>query len=118
MGYTLLRQGPGAPVVLHYTNCGFNEWKKKYQILCHGHGTEDGAFSVAREGISEVRSHIATRQLALRGNNADSELFYRTFVQGNEYDEMAYMAQFGLVLRITAARARLENARRHLEKLP
>ena len=30
-------------------------------------GTEDGAFSTLRPGISEIRSHLAARELTLRG---------------------------------------------------
>ncbi|CAE7391950.1 ELD1, partial [Symbiodinium necroappetens] len=35
--YTLLCKGPGAPVVLHYANCGFDSWRQKYELLCTGH---------------------------------------------------------------------------------
>ena len=77
--YTLLCKGPGAPVVLHYANCGFGLWRRKYDVLCKDHGTEDGAFSTLRPGISEIRSHIATRQLVLKGSNAELEQFYQTF---------------------------------------
>lgn len=109
--YTLLCKGPGAPVVLHYSNCGLGDWRKKYQILCRGHGTDDGAFSTTREGISEVRSHMATRQLTLRSDDAELETFYRNFVMGNEFDELAYLAQFGLVLRLQKPQALLKEAR-------
>lgn len=78
--YTLLCKGPGAPVVLHYANCGFNLWRQKYDVLCKDHGTEDGAFSTRRPGIGEIRSHIATRQLVLKGNQEELQRFYRTFV--------------------------------------
>lgn len=78
--YTLLCKGPGAPVVLHYANCGFSFWRRKYDVLCKDHGTEDGAFSTLRPGISEIRSHIATRQLVLKGNDKELEQFYQTFV--------------------------------------
>ena len=46
---TLKCAGPGAPVVLHYANCGLGAWKRKYRILAQGHGTEDGGFSVTRK---------------------------------------------------------------------
>lgn len=109
--YTLLCKGPGAPVVLHYANCGFGLWRRKYDVLCKDHGTEDGAFSTLRPGISEIRSHIATRQLVLKGSNAELEQFYQTFVQGNDYDELAFLAQFGLVLRLSRPRERLKASR-------
>ncbi|CAJ1413740.1 unnamed protein product [Effrenium voratum] len=110
--YTLACKGPGAPVVLHYANCGFSSWRQKYQLLCRGHGTEDGAFSVRRPGIAEIRSHLATRQLALGGKEEDLERFYRSFVLGNDFDELAFLAQFGLLLRISAPQERLREARR------
>ena len=78
--YTLLCKGPGAPVVLHYANCGFGLWRQKYDVLCKDHGTEDGAFSTRRPGIAEIRSHIATRQLVLKRSLEELEQFYRTFV--------------------------------------
>lgn len=109
--YTLLCKGAGAPVVLHYANCGFTHWKRKYQTICKGHGTEDGAFSTEREGIAELRSHLASRQLILQNQTAALERFYRTFIQGNEFDELAFLAQFGLVLRLETPRARLDMAR-------
>merc|ERR1712194_133553 len=109
--HTLQSKGPGAPVVLHYANCGYREWKKKYETICKGHGTEDGAFSTKRDGIAEIRSHMCARQLTLRGAEADLERFYRTFVQGNEFDEMSYLAQLGLVTRLRAPQERLAKAR-------
>lgn len=114
--YELLCKGPGAPVILHYANCGFKDWQKKYNIICTGHGTSDGAFSTKREGIESVRSHIAARELTLRKNANQSKQFYETFVMGNEFDEMAYMAQFGLALRLEAPRRRLNAARRRREE--
>lgn len=35
---TMDAEGVGAPTVLHYANCGFQNWVKKYEILCDGHG--------------------------------------------------------------------------------
>eukprot|EP00931_Biecheleriopsis_adriatica_P025910 TRINITY_DN15818_c0_g1_i2.p1 TRINITY_DN15818_c0_g1~~TRINITY_DN15818_c0_g1_i2.p1 ORF type:complete len:642 (+),score=138.18 TRINITY_DN15818_c0_g1_i2:62-1987(+) len=115
--HTLLCKGPGAPVVLHYANCGFSEWCKKYEILCRDHGTADGAFSTEREGIAEVRSHLVARELTLRGKRDDLQRFYTAFVQGNSFDELAYLAQFGLVLRISEPRKRLEAAHKQLREL-
>mmetsp|Transcript_11338 Transcript_11338/g.21389 ORF Transcript_11338/g.21389 Transcript_11338/m.21389 type:complete len:632 (+) Transcript_11338:52-1947(+) len=114
--YTLLCKGPGAPVVLHYANCGFRNWCQKYGLLCRGHGTEDGAFSTMRPGISEIRSHLAARQLTLRGSIDELRRFYSVFVQGNEFDEMAYLAQFGLVLRLNLPQQRLQESRRILQQ--
>merc|ERR1711974_201620 len=59
--------GEGAPVVLHYANCGFGAWKRKYQILAKGHRTDDGGFSITRKGINSMRAHLAHRELIGRG---------------------------------------------------
>ncbi|CAJ1434076.1 unnamed protein product [Effrenium voratum] len=62
--------GDGAPVVLHYANCGHEAWLRKYRILASGHGTEetavDGGFSVERKGIKSMRAHLAHRALQQR----------------------------------------------------
>lgn len=115
--YELASKGPGAPVILHYANIGFSDWKKKYEILCHGHGTPDGAFDTKREGIAEVRSHMATRELTLRGNQHELQQFYKTFVQGNEFDEVAFLAQFGMALRLCQPRDRLALAHKQWQPL-
>ena len=115
--HELQSKGPGAPVVLHYANCGLHAWKQKYRTLCRGHGTSDGAFSTAREGISSVRAHLAARQLTLRGKTDELETFYVEFVQGNEHDELAYLAQHGVVLRLRQPAARLAQARRQWEMI-
>ena len=75
--YTLLLKGCGAPVVLHYANCGLRQWRRKYEVLCAGHGTEDGGFSTRRPGIKELRAHLAARQLTMRQEGLEE--FYRTF---------------------------------------
>merc|ERR1712048_1015146 len=95
--YELLSKGPGAPVILHYANCGLKEWQHKYAMICRGHLTVDGAFSKEREGIPSLLSHLAARELTLRGDPTQLRDFYQNFVLGNEFDEVAYFAQFGLV---------------------
>ncbi|CAE8648654.1 unnamed protein product, partial [Polarella glacialis] len=65
--------GPGSPVVLHYANCGYEAWVKKYTILAKGHGTEDGGFSVTRKGIKSMRAHLAHRELLARADPAQLE---------------------------------------------
>jgi hypothetical protein len=92
-----------APVVLHFTNCGFYNWRRKYEILCTGHKTADGAFSLKKGGIKTVRSHLAARELALRGGPdfaTGMEHFYRTFIMGDECGELAHFAQHGIVVRV------------------
>lgn len=48
----------------------------------------------------------------MRGNSTHLRRFYETFVMGDDYDEVAYLAQFGLALRLEAPRQRLAAARR------
>ena len=100
------------PVVLHYTNCGFANWKRKYEILTTGHKTADGAFSLKKGGIKTVRSHLAARAIAMRGGDSfdrDMEKFYRTFIMGNECGELAHFAQHGIVVRVDWIAAFLED---------
>merc|ERR1711972_460937 len=101
--------GHEAPVVLHYANCGFEAWKRKYEILSIGHGTEDGGFSVERKGIKSMRAHLAHRELIRRGDDEQLEAYYRTFIMCSEFGELPHFACHGLVARTHAVRAILEN---------
>lgn len=94
--------GAGDPVVLHYANCGFSAWRRKYELLASGHGTEDGGFSVTRKGINSMRAHLAHRDLLRRGSPAQLEEYYRTYVMGNEFGELPHFACHGLVARTRA----------------
>merc|ERR1712061_25857 len=95
-------KGQGAAVVLHYANCGFGAWKRKYQILSKGHGTEDGSFSITRKGIKSMRAHLAHRELIGRGDDEQLEAYYRTFIMCSEFGELAHFACHGLVMRTNA----------------
>ncbi|CAE7717786.1 ELD1 [Symbiodinium sp. KB8] len=92
--------GYGAPVILHYANCGYKSWRRKYEILASGHGTEDGGFSIERKGIKSMRAHLAHRALCQRGNEEDLAKYYRTYIMGNEFGELPHFACHGLVTRI------------------
>merc|ERR1712187_488708 len=93
---------------LHYANCGFGAWKRKYEILARGHGTEDGGFSTTRKGINSMRAHLAHRELVGRGDSEQLEAYYRTFIMGNEFGELAHFACHGMVARIRAVVAVLD----------
>ncbi|CAE7259455.1 ELD1 [Symbiodinium natans] len=84
--------GRGAPVVLHYANCGYSAWQQKYAILARGHGTEDGGFSIERKGIKSMRAHLAHRALCQRGQEEDLRKYYRTYIMGNEFGELPHFA--------------------------
>ena len=45
----------------------------------HTRGTEDGAFSTRRPGIAEIRSHLAARQLTLRGQKKEDHHYYSEY---------------------------------------
>eukprot|EP00439_Symbiodinium_sp_Y106_P074422 s501_g14.t1 len=92
--------GYGAPVILHYANCGYESWRRKYEILASGHGTEDGGFSIERKGIKSMRAHLAHRALCHRGNEEDLAKYYRTYIMGNEFGELPHFACHGLVTRV------------------
>ncbi|CAE8618967.1 unnamed protein product, partial [Polarella glacialis] len=102
--------GPGSPVVLHYANCGYEAWVTKYTILAKGHGTEDGGFSVTRKGIKSMRAHLAHRELLARADPAQLEIYYRTYIMGNEFGEQAHFACHGLLARTQGVRQVLQAA--------
>merc|ERR1711974_99350 len=102
--------GEGAPVVLHYANCGFGAWKRKYQILAKGHGTDDGGFSITRKGINSMRAHLAHRELIGRGDDLQPDTYYRTFIMCNEFGELAHFACHGMLMRTDAVRAVLDSS--------
>lgn len=97
---------PGCPVILHYVHCGYAAWRRKYDILCKGHFTEDGAF---RPDRGNLRAHLAHRVLSMRGDAAQLESYYRTFIMGNQFDELPYLASLGCLVRIDAVREVLDS---------
>jgi len=99
--------GAGAPVVLHYANCGFDVWRRKYDILSRGHGTEDGGFSVTRKGVASMRAHLAHRELLKRASDEQLQAYYRAYIMCSEFGELAHFACHGLVVRTRAVQALL-----------
>jgi len=92
-------------VVLHYPNASFSLWRQKYQVLGElpsdrGGGTE----------ASTPRVHLASSQVVLHRDRKDQELFYKAFVMQNEYSELAFLAEHGLVARIEGVRQLLEHS--------
>lgn len=96
--------GPKDPGVLHYANCGFSYWVKKYQIL--------GRFPDILNGRQNtMRAHLAARDLVLRYDRRDLELYYRMFIMSNLIGELPLLFNRGLVIRIDSARQIVERAR-------
>jgi len=94
-------QGAGDPVILHYPNASFAYWKEKYERLGEVPATQSGDRNVPR-------THIASSQVARRGQRHQQELFYKTFVMQSEHGELAYLAEHGLVMRVDGVKALLE----------
>jgi len=104
---TLEMKGTGAPVVLHYVHCGYSAWRRKYDVLLHGHQTKDGAFDVNR--VRSLRAHLSHRLLMMRGDEQQLEEYYKTFIMWSRHDELRYMESFGLLVRINAVAALLNS---------
>lgn len=103
--HELPMKGPGAPVIVHFANCRFDAWLKKHEAHLRD--------ELCDQGLG--RTDMAAKQLDLKDRHG-LDRFYRTFIQGDMFDEVAYMAQFGLVLRIPSVRTRLADARRKLRQ--
>lgn len=126
MGRTLTCVGPHDPAVLHYANCGFAYWRRKYEVLGDIPNEEDRktieGFEKHRQGrgddeeIEGFSLHRAARDLVVRGVGGDAnaaalELAYRTFVMGDTHGEAAYMADSGLLVRVRGFAALLRRLR-------
>merc|ERR1712048_568197 len=98
--------GPTDPGVLHYANCGFSYWVKKYEIL--------GNFpDVVNGKQNTMRAHLAARDLVLRHDRRDLMLYYQMFVMSNLIGELPLLCNRGLVIRVDGARQIVELA--HLQ---
>ena len=103
-----------APVILHYANCGFDYWKRKYEVLGDFPDPEQtGDDEEERPGmVNNMRSHLASRELVVRLEKADGdpgdggdarrliELFYRTWIAQDQHGEKPYLAAYGLLERV------------------
>jgi len=92
--------GPDEAVVLHYPNAGFAHWMRKYETL--------GPLPFVRDGVEYNRFHVTSSQIVPKLDKKSLELFYRTFIMQNEHNEVAYMAEYGLVQRFNGVRRVLE----------
>eukprot|EP00411_Alexandrium_monilatum_P076452 CAMPEP_0175493026 /NCGR_PEP_ID=MMETSP0096-20121207/2562_1 /TAXON_ID=311494 /ORGANISM="Alexandrium monilatum, Strain CCMP3105" /LENGTH=695 /DNA_ID=CAMNT_0016794961 /DNA_START=10 /DNA_END=2093 /DNA_ORIENTATION=- len=100
--------GDSDPGVLHYANCGFSYWIKKYEIL--------GRFpDIVNRKQNTMRAHLAARDLVLRHDRHDMALYYRMFVMSNLIGELPLLFSRGLVVRVDGARQVMERAHREWE---
>lgn len=89
------------PVILHYPNASLSFWRDKYERL--------GEITGDQEMLRRLpRMHLASSQLVLHGQKHQQEMFYRTVVMQSEYNELAYMAEHGLVIRVEGVKELLE----------
>jgi len=79
------------PVVLHYANCGFEHWRRKYRNL--------GRFPDLWWDRVPIRLpvHLLSRDMIHGATDAEAAHFYTRVIMGNEAGEMDYLQQLGLV---------------------
>mmetsp|Transcript_53184 Transcript_53184/g.149866 ORF Transcript_53184/g.149866 Transcript_53184/m.149866 type:complete len:249 (+) Transcript_53184:760-1506(+) len=120
--------GPGAPVVLHYANCGFETWWRKYEVLdtlppthpgnqgappCRPRGAAAPTAAGAaddRHVDANMYMHNLARDLVKRGARAEAEAVYRQRVclEGM----LPRLASHGLAVRVAFPSALLLGRRR------
>ena len=106
-----LADSSDAPVVLHYSNCGFSNWVRKYEILGDFHDAWWGRVPI------RIPSHLASRDAVSRGGSArEREAYYRRAIMGNELGEARLLAAAGLLVRIDLPSEVVRRARRRLRK--
>jgi hypothetical protein len=87
------------PVILHYANCGFAAWRRKYANL--------GRFPDQWWGRVPIRlpSHLLSRD-AVHGGDADgAATFYRRVIMGNEAGELDFLHHLGALARVEFVRS-------------
>jgi len=60
------------------------------------------------DGDEITRGDAASRFVVNSGDSQTQELFYRTFVMQNEFSELAFLAEYGLVQHIEGVQALLQ----------
>lgn len=88
------------PIALHYPNTSFSRWRKKYEML--------GEVRCTQDSMDHMRFHAAVSEVVLHRERRQQEIFYKTFVLQNEYGELPFLAEYGLVLRLDGVRELLE----------
>mmetsp|Transcript_33031 Transcript_33031/g.99575 ORF Transcript_33031/g.99575 Transcript_33031/m.99575 type:complete len:778 (+) Transcript_33031:718-3051(+) len=114
---------PLAPVILHFANCGFDYWKRKYEVLGDFPTPDADADPEDRPGmVNNMRSHVASRELVVKlaesgapeERTAAGDLltsFYNTWVAMDQHGEKPYLAAYGLLVKLDFPRRLLKEAR-------
>ncbi|CAL1130651.1 unnamed protein product [Cladocopium goreaui] len=100
-------------VILHYPNAGMTNWRRRYET--------SGSCSSRASAWPSSRLPLASHAVVSSGSRRDQDLFYRTFIMQNEHNEMAYLAEHGLVTRLEIVRNILydyDNPQAPPEQLP
>lgn len=100
-------------VILHYPNAGMSNWRSRYEA--------QGELPVADDCDPPSRTALASRAVVRHGSRRDQDQFYRTFILQNESNELAYLAEYGLVTRVESVRNILfyyDNPQAPPEQLP
>lgn len=99
-------------VILHYPNVGISSWQNRYNSPGEG---------LALEELRGSRVPIASSYIVRHGSRRDQDIFYRSFIMQNECNELAYLAEHGLVMRVEFVRNILyhyDNPQSAPEQLP
>eukprot|EP00966_Prymnesium_polylepis_P222504 5147673-Prymnesium_polylepis.1 len=96
----MLEEPLQAPVVLHYSNCGFANWVRKYEIL--------GDFGDLWWGRCPIRvtAHLQSRDVIHRRPADEREGYFRTVLMCE--GQLEPLRRSGLLVRIEFPRSVLE----------
>jgi len=94
--------GPDDAVILHYPNANYDLWKAKYARIPEVPATMDGL-------PNPLRTHLASSHVVLHKTERVQDLFYKTFVGQNQYSELAFLAEHGLVIRMSKVKEKLSS---------
>lgn len=82
-------------VILHYPNAGSSYWRQKHEM--QGEIPKE-----CREGLP--RAKLDSSHMVLHRPRRDQDIFFKTFIMQNDHNELAYMAEHGLVVRVVGVR--------------
>jgi hypothetical protein len=97
------------PCILHYINCGFSFYQRKYN--------HRGAFDDKWWGKKPVQQtfSLASRDAFIAGDPGALEKLYREYVLFDKVDENQYLQEIGILLRIDFPRRLLTDSKPSLE---
>eukprot|EP00405_Crypthecodinium_cohnii_P001817 CAMPEP_0194756234 /NCGR_PEP_ID=MMETSP0323_2-20130528/9969_1 /TAXON_ID=2866 ORGANISM="Crypthecodinium cohnii, Strain Seligo" /NCGR_SAMPLE_ID=MMETSP0323_2 /ASSEMBLY_ACC=CAM_ASM_000346 /LENGTH=227 /DNA_ID=CAMNT_0039675647 /DNA_START=9 /DNA_END=692 /DNA_ORIENTATION=+ len=94
----------GDPVVLRYPHASFSSWRDSYENP--DFANSDGSDIAGMP--PPARTHLASREVVLKRQRNMQELFYKTCIMQSEHNELAWMAEHGVVIRIEGVKEILE----------